>query len=59
MYNKIQPKKNAVDNSVDTADFAKKVNFGSLKSDIDKLAIDKLEKVANNLGSIWRKLDKL
>ena len=37
---------------VDTADFTKKDNFASLKSDINKLDIDKLENVANDLSSI-------
>ena len=42
--------RNATD--VDTADFAEKTNLTSLKSDIDKLDIHKLEKLVNDLSSI-------
>ena len=38
--------KNAV--GVDTSKFAKKVDLANLKSDVDKLDIDKLENVPSN-----------
>ena len=45
--------------SVDTSKFAKKVDLASLKSEFDKLDIDKLEKVATGLSSLKNKVDKL
>ena len=44
---------------VDTSKFAKKVDLGRLKSDVDKLDIDKLEKVSTGLSSLKSKLDQL
>ena len=35
---------------VDSSDFAKKTNLASLKSDIDKLDIDKFKNVPNGLS---------
>ena len=49
--------KNAID--VNTLKFAKKVDLESLKSEVDKLDIDKLEKVQNGLNSLKSKVDKL
>ena len=49
--------KNAV--SVDTPDFAKKTDLAGLKSDIDKLDIDILQKVPSSLNSLKSKADKL
>ena len=49
--------KNAV--SVDTSDFAKKTDLAGLKSDIDKLDIDILQKVPSSLNSLKSKADKL
>ena len=43
----------------DTLDIGKKADLASLKSDIDKSDIDKLEKVANDLSSLKCKVDKL
>ena len=43
---------------VDTSDFAKKVDLASLKSEVDKLDIDKLEKVPTGLNSLKSKVDK-
>ena len=37
----------------------KKVNLASLKSEVDKLDIDKLEKVPTGLNSLKSKVDKL
>ena len=37
---------------VDTSDFAKKTDLTSLKSDMDKLDIDKLENLPSNLNSL-------
>ena len=34
---------------VDTSDFAKKTDLANLKSDVDKLDIDKLKSVSSNL----------
>ena len=43
----------------DTSKFLKKVDLGSLKSEVDKLDIDKLEKVTTSLNSLKNKVDKL
>ena len=39
--------------------FAKKVDLGSLKSDVDKLGIDKLKTLPSNLNNLKSKRDKL
>ena len=44
---------------VDTSKFAKKTDLARLKPDVDKLDIDKLEKVPNDLSSLKSKADKL
>ena len=44
---------------VDTSKFAKKIDLASLKSEVDKLDIDKLEKVPTGLNSLENKVDKL
>ena len=44
---------------VDTPKFAKKVDFASLKSNVDKLDIDKLKNLPTNLNSLKSKVDKL
>ena len=44
---------------VDTSKFSKKVNLASLKSEVDKLDTDKLEKVPTGLNSLKGKVDKL
>ena len=49
--------KNATD--VDTSKFAKKVDLASLKSNVDKLGIDKLKNVPTNLNNLKSKVDKL
>ena len=36
---------------VDTSDFAKKTDLANLKSDVDKLDIDKLKSVSSNLSN--------
>ena len=41
------------------SDIAKKANLASLKSVVDKLDIDKLEKVPNDLSSLKSKVDEL
>ena len=38
---------------VDASDFAEKTDFANLKSDVDKLDIDKLKIVPSNLN-IWK-----
>ena len=43
----------------DTSDCAKKDDLASLKSDVDKLDTDNLEKVPNDLNSLKSKVDKL
>ena len=45
--------------SVDTSKFAKKVDVANLKSNVDKLDIDKLKNVPTNLSNLKRKVDKL
>ena len=42
-----------------TLKFAKKVDLASLKSEVYKLDIDKLEKVQTSLNSLKSKVDKL
>ena len=44
---------------VDTSKFAKKVDLANLKSDVDKLDIDKLKNVTSNLSNLKNKVDKL
>ena len=44
---------------VDTSKFAKKVDLASLKSNVDKLDIDKLKNVPSGLSSLKSKVDKL
>ena len=43
----------------DTSDFLKKADLASLKSDVDKLDIDKLKNVPSDLSSLKSKVDKL
>ena len=45
--------------SVATSYFAKKTDLANLKSDVDKLNIDKLKKVPSNLSNLKSKLNKL
>ena len=44
---------------VDTSKFFKKVDLASLKSDVDKLDIDKLKNVQTNSSNLKSKADKL
>ena len=44
---------------VDTSNFAKKVDLANLKSDVDKLDIDKLKNLPTNLSNFKSKADKL
>ena len=44
---------------VDTLKFAKKVDLANLKSNVDKLDIDKLKNVPTNLSKLKTKVDKL
>ena len=44
---------------VDTLKFAKKVDLVNLKSNVDKLDIDKLKHVPTNLSDLKSKVDKL
>ena len=44
---------------VDTSSFAKNTDLANLKSNIDKLDIDKLKKVPTNLSNLKSKVDKL
>ena len=44
---------------VGTSIFAKNVDLASLQSNVDKLGIDKLKKVPNNLSNLKRKADDL
>ena len=43
----------------DTSKFAKKVDLANLKSDVDKLDIDKLKNVSTNFSDLKSKVDKL
>ena len=49
--------KNATE--VDTSSFAKNIDLANLKSDVDKLDIDKLKHVSSGLSSLKSKVDKL
>ena len=44
---------------IDTSSFAKKVDLTSLKSNVDKLDIDKMKNVPNNLSNLKNKLGKV
>ena len=44
---------------VDTSKFAKKVDSAHLKSNVNKLDVDKLKNVATNLSNLKCKVDKL
>ena len=44
---------------VDTSKFAKKVNLANLKSNVDKLNIDKLKNVPSGLRNLKNKVNKL
>ena len=44
---------------VDTSSFAKTTYLASLKSNVDKLDIDKLKNVSSNLSHLKSKVDKL
>ena len=44
---------------VDTSDFSKKNDLANLKSDVDKLDIDKFKNVPSNLSDLKIKLDEL
>ena len=44
---------------VDKSDFTKKTDLANLKSDVDKLDIDKLKDVPNNLSNLKSKAHKL
>ena len=44
---------------IDTSDFAKKTDLTNLKSDVDKLDIDKLKNIPNILSNLKNKVDKL
>ena len=43
----------------DTSSFPKKVDLASLKSNVDKINIDKLKNVPANLSNLKSKVDKL
>ena len=44
---------------LDTSKFAKKVDLANLKSDLDKLDINKFKNVRTNLSNLKNKVDKL
>ena len=44
---------------VNTSEFAIKVDLANLKSDADKIDIDKLKNVPTNLSNLKSKVDKL
>ena len=46
-------------NRVDTSSFTKRIDLANLKSDVDKLDIDKLENVPSGLISLKSNADKL
>ena len=44
---------------MDTSKFAKRIDLASLKSNVNKLDIDKLKNVPTNLDNLKSKVDKL
>ena len=44
---------------IDKSSFAKKIDLTSLKSDVDKLDIDKLKNLSTNLSNLKKKVDKI
>ena len=44
---------------VDTSSFAENIDLANLKSDVDKLDIDKLKNIPSGLSSLKSKVDKL
>ena len=44
---------------IDTSSFALESNWASLKTEVDKLNIDKLKSLPNNLSNLKGKVDKL
>ena len=44
---------------VERSNFAKKTDLANLKSDVDKLDIDKFKNVPTNLNNLKSKVDKL
>ena len=44
---------------INSLDFAKKTNLANLKSDVDKLDIDKFKNVPSNLSNFKSKVDQL
>ena len=44
---------------IDTPSFAEKVDLANLKSNIDKLDIDKLKNIPTNLSNLKSKIEKL
>ena len=44
---------------IDASSFAKEVDLASLKSNVDKLDIDKLKNVPTNISNLKSKIDKL
>ena len=45
--------------NVDTSKFSRKVDLANLKSNVDKVDIDKLKNVSSNLSNLKSKTDKL
>ena len=61
LSNYAKKKKKNLENAagVDTSSFAKKTDLANLKSDVDKLDIDKLKNMQTNLSNLKSKVDKL
>ena len=51
--------KQTLTHGVDTSSFAKKSDLANSKSDVDKLDIDKLKNLPNNVSNMKSKVDKL
>ena len=56
-YSTKADRKNA--RGVDTSKFPKKIDLANLKSNVEKLDIDKLKNVPTNLSNLKSKVDKL
>ena len=58
-FSKQHTNKNKIGVELDLSNYATKSDLANLKSEVDKLDIDKLEKVLNDLNSLKSNVDKL
>ena len=58
-FSKQHTNKNKIEVELDLPNYATKSDLANLQSEVDKLDIDKLEKVLNDLNSLKSNVDKL